>query len=233
MRSGIALALGMAVLVLAAPAHAGGAFESIVGVGAGGRSVEITLQQTGPRSEASLTGREVSVPSGGYVRVYPFIGGLPAIPGRFYARERVLCLYWREPVSNCVELTAAGSHLLAPIMRLPLRTGEPTRPTRVSFQSRILRYADGNIFAALELAFERSPRSVAPAVADGAMISVAWKGPDAAIRPTRLLLDPHGVSQSGRLFPLPRGVWCYLTANLPPTSASLSLIEASARICHP
>jgi hypothetical protein len=80
-------------LVSISGAAAGGAFEGIVGVGAHGMWRAISLNQTGARSEAALSGTAVSIPRGGFVRVYPFIGGLPAIPGRFYPASHVLCLY--------------------------------------------------------------------------------------------------------------------------------------------
>jgi len=78
-------------------AAAGGAFERIVGVGANGASLAISLNQTGARSDAALSGTAVAVPRGGYVRVYPFIGGLPAIPGRYYTASHVLCLTGTSP----------------------------------------------------------------------------------------------------------------------------------------
>jgi hypothetical protein len=48
--------------------------------------------------------------------------------------------------------------LLGPLARLPLRDQAPTTPVEVRYRSRVLRYADGNIFAALELALERPAR---------------------------------------------------------------------------
>src|SRR5438876_12452807 len=84
-------------LALAGTARAGGAFEQIVAVGANGQTKLAVLQQTGPRSESALAGIPVPVPTTGYIRIYPFIGQLPAIPGRFYPHEGVLCLYWHEP----------------------------------------------------------------------------------------------------------------------------------------
>jgi hypothetical protein len=99
------MARRLAVTVLVASAFvsvpgavAGGAFERIVGVGANGASLAVSLNQTGGRSDTALSGTAVAVPRGGYVRVYPFTGGLPAIPGRYYTASHVLCLYWHEPV---------------------------------------------------------------------------------------------------------------------------------------
>src|SRR5256886_9048192 len=101
------------------------------------------------RSDAAFSGSAVAVPRGGYVRVYPFIGGLPAIPGRYYTASHVLCLYWHEPVSNCSRLSANGVTLLSPFVSLPLRHLAPTAPVAVRYRSRLLRHANGNIFAAL------------------------------------------------------------------------------------
>src|SRR6266581_1072982 len=81
--------VGMA-LTSASRGVTGGSFERVVGVGARGASAVIKLNQTGSRSDSNLGGAAVAVPAGGYVRVYPFIGGLPAIPGRFYPVEHVL-----------------------------------------------------------------------------------------------------------------------------------------------
>jgi hypothetical protein len=211
-------------------AVAGGPFARIVGVGADGAWAAIKLNQTGPRSDSGLGVRAIAVPSGGYVRIYPLIGGLPGIPGRFYPAAHVLCLYWREPVSNCSRLGAAGTNLLAPFAALPLRHGAPTTPVAVRYRSRVLRYADGNIFAALELALERPalPRSSTPG--NAIALTVTWRGPDAARRPRKLFLTPVGAYTSNRLFPLQRGPWCYLAGNL--KDASFNLIAAIARRCH-
>jgi hypothetical protein len=211
-------------------AVAGGSFERVVGVGAKRAWTVIKLNQTGPRSDSVLGGTAVAVPSGGYIRIYPFIGDLPAIPGRFYPAIHVLCLYWHEPVSNCSRLSAAGTTLLAPFAGLPLRYKAPTTPVAVRHRSRLLRYADGNIFAALELALERPalPRSSAPR--NAIALTVTWRGLNVAHLPGQLFLTPNGVYSSRRLFPLPRGPWCYLAENL--RGASASLIEATTRICH-
>jgi hypothetical protein len=217
-------------LVSIPSAAAGGAFERIVGVGAHGAWRAISLNQSGPISEAALSGTAVAIPRGGYVRLYPFIGGLPAIPGRYYPARRVVCLYWREPVSNCSRLSAAGVTLLSPFASPPLRQLTPTAPVAVRYRSRVLRYANGNVFAALELALERPALAPSPPPSDAIKLGVTWRGPQAAHRPGTLFLTPKGVYASGRLFPLQRGPWCYLAENLP--KAPASLIEATSRICH-
>jgi hypothetical protein len=210
-------------------AVAGGSFERIVGVGANGTWAAINLSQTGPRSESVISGRAVSVPTAGYVRIYPSIGGLPAVPGRFYPGTHVVCLYWQEPVHNCSRLGAPGTALFAPFAKLPLRREAPTTAVAVRYHSRLLRYANGNIFAALELALER-PALPSPLPPDSIRLAVSWRGPNASRLPRSLFFTPKGVYSSRRLFPLQRGPWCYLAENLP--DASASLVEATSRICR-
>jgi hypothetical protein len=210
-------------------AVAGGSFERIVGVGANGTWAAINLSQTGPRSESVISGRAVSVPTAGYVRIYPSIGGLPAVPGRFYPGTHVVCLYWQEPVHNCSRLGAPGTALFAPFAKLPLRREAPTTAVAVRYHSRLLRYANGNIFAALELALER-PARAAPLPHDSIRLVVSWRGPDASRLPRSVFFTPKGVFSFRRLFPLQRGPWCYLAENLP--DASASLVEATSRICR-
>jgi hypothetical protein len=121
-------AIATAAFISVPGAVAGGPFARIVGVGAKGAWAAIKLNPTGPRSDSVLGGRAVAVSSGGYVRIYPLIGGLPGIPGRFYPSAHVLCLYWNEPVSNCSRLSVAGVALLAPLAGLPLLHEAPTTP---------------------------------------------------------------------------------------------------------
>jgi hypothetical protein len=226
----IAIAAAATVAFVCCPgAVAGGSFERIVGVGAKGAWTAIELDRAGSGSDAVLSGAVAAVPVGGYVRVYPFIGGLPAIPGRLYPAAHVLCLYWHEPVSNCSRLSAAGMRLLGQLARLPLRDQAPTVPVEVRYRSRVLRYADGNIFAALELALERParPSSLPP---NAIALTVSWRGPRVAQLPVQLYLTPIGVYASGQLFALRRGPWCYLAENL--RNGSAALIEATARICR-
>lgn len=223
-------ALVALVLVSVQGATAGGALDRIVGVGAHGVWRSISLKQTGSRSEAALSGTAAAAPHGGYVRLYPFIGDLPAIPGRFYPASHVVCLYWREPVSNCSRINASGMTLLSPFVSVPLRQLPPTTPVAVRYRSRVLRYANGNIFAALELALERPARIRSTVPPDAIRLTVSWRGPRASRLPSKLFLTPVDVYRSRRLFPLQRGPWCYLAGNLP--QASASLIEATSRICR-
>jgi hypothetical protein len=222
--------IATAAFVSVPVAVAGGSFERVVGVGVKGAWAAIKLNQTGPRSDSVIGGRAVAVPSGGYVRIYPSIGGLPAIPGRFYPAADVVCLYWHEPASNCSRLGAAGIRLLAPFAELPLRRDAPTTPVAVRYRSRLLRYANGNIFAALELALERKALSRSSAPRNAIALTVTWRGPNAAHRPRQLFLTPIGAYTPKRLFPLQRGPWCYLAENL--KDASATLIEATTRICQ-
>jgi hypothetical protein len=207
-------------------------FERIVGVGAHGAWSAISLNPTGPHSDlALLRGRPVAAPTGGYVRMYPIIGGLPAVPGRYYVSSHVLCFDRQGPVSSCSRLGEAGTKLLSPFARLPLRQLPPTAPVGVRYRSRLLRYANGNIFAALELAFERAPIAASSTRPRNSIrLGVTWRGPKATALPRTLLFAPSGVYASHRLFPLQRAPWCYLAENLP--GASPSLIDAANRLCR-
>lgn len=226
----IGLGVGVA-LVATPPAVAGGAFERIVAVGANGAWRAIDLRQSGPRSEDTLYGRGVRVPRGGFVRVYPSIGGLPGDPGRYYPRSQVICLYWDEPASNCMRLGSAGSELLSPFSRLPLRHQRPTTPVEMRYHSRLLRhFGNDNVLPAIELALERtSVRSPSPPHF-GVRLTLRWTGPRASLMPSVVRLAPHGVYASHRFFALARGPWCYLVGNLP--DASASLLEAETRACR-
>jgi hypothetical protein len=232
MRLRVSVALLFAVACVSVPsAAAGGPFTTILGVGADGAWRTIALRPTGEHSEAALAGKSVPVPNSGYVRVYSFVGGtLPGIPGRFYPRRATLCLYWREPVSNCSRLGAAGIKLLSPLSKLPLRVRPPTVPIEVRHRGRVLRYANGNIFAALELALERRGSAHPSVPRDAIPLAVRWRGPAAIHYPEHLLLTPVGVYSARHLFPLGRDPWCYLAINLPHVTAQL--IEATSRVCR-
>jgi hypothetical protein len=231
MRAQVVLGVAaLAVLLASSPTRAGGSLERIVAVGAGGASRAIELAPSGPRSESALSGSSVAVPAGGYVRLYPMIGGLPAMPGRFYPAASVLCLYWHEPASNCVRLGGTGSMLLRAFTRLPLRREPPTTVVAVRWRGRLLARADGNVFAALELALERRPRFGATRPHVPIALGLRWRGPRRAGRPVRILLAQDGVYWAGRLFPLPRSIWCYVGGNL--SGAPALLVEATTRRCR-
>lgn len=229
----LAPAAVLAAILLAPAAQAGGPFERIVAVGAGGGSSTIELSPSGPRSEAALSGVAVNAPAGGYVRLYSFIGPLPAEPGRFYPASHVTCITWKSAPLGCVRLGNAGLRLLEPAGRLPLRHDGLTAPISVSFAGHVLPYANGNIFAAFELAFELPPAAaVQPVRSDDAVpLSVVWRGPAAHSRPQALLLTPTGIVANGVLRPLGRGIWCYLSVNIPDRlkSARLDAEIASER----
>lgn len=128
-----------------------------------------------------------------------------------------------------MQLGSAGIELLSPFAELPLRHLTPTAPVEVRYRSRPLRYADGNIFAAIELALERtSVRRLAPP-AHAVPLAVRWSGPRASRMPSVLGLAPHGLYAGHRFFGLARGPWCYLAYNLP--HAPVTLLEAVDRIC--
>jgi len=122
----------------------------------------------------------------------------------------VVCFYWHEPASNCARLSASGRRLLAPLVRLQLRSDAPTTPVAVRYRSRLVRYADGNIFAALELAVERPSLRRSSVRPNAIALAVTWRGPNVAHMPDDIFLTPIGVYARGNLFPLQRGPWCYL-----------------------
>ena len=63
----LALTVILAAILVAPAARAGGSFERIVAVGAGGGSSTIELAASGPRSESALSGTPVNAPAGGYI----------------------------------------------------------------------------------------------------------------------------------------------------------------------
>ena len=224
---GIAAVAVLAAVLVAPAAQAGGSFERIVAVGAGGASRAIVLAQSGPHSATALTGTAVAAPAGGYVRLYTFIGTLPAEPGRFYPGSSVACLSWQSAPAGCVKLGSAGAQLLSPFRGLAPRHDELTVPTSVSFSGHMLAYARANVLLAFELAFER-PAVTAGSTRRGMPLEVAWKGPDANGRPRALILTPAGLVANGELRPLSRGIWCYVALNIPDRLKSFALDAAIA-----
>jgi hypothetical protein len=97
-------------------------------------------------------------------------------------------------------------------------------------RSHLLRYANGNIFAALELALERPARAASPTPHDAVALTVTWRGPRAVLRPAAVFLTPAGVYAARRRFTLQSAPWCCLTENL--LDAPASLLEATSRICR-
>jgi hypothetical protein len=116
------------------------------------------------------------------------------------------------------------------LAQLPLRSDAPTTPVAVRYRSRLVRYADGNIFAALELAVERPSLRRSSVPPNAIALAVTWRGSNVAHMPHDIFLTPIGVYARGNLFPLQRGPWCYLAGNL--RDASASVIEATTRICR-
>jgi hypothetical protein len=95
-------------------------------------------------------------------------------------------------------------------------TARVHHPVAVNYRSHRLRYANGNIFAAVELALERPAKArTAPTTPPNAIkLGVVWRGPKAARLPRSVFLTSTGVYTSRRFFPLKRGPWCYLAENL-------------------
>jgi hypothetical protein len=219
-----AFALGGA----AAPtASAGGPFARLIGVGRTGVSIEITLQPSGIRSDASLFigGPRVAAQTSGYVRLFPLIGGLPGVPGRYYPAAQTLCWSWHQPDRDCHRANATARQLLAPLAVLPRWPVAPTVLDKLDYRGRRVRPALGNLLVALELAFDRRPvRATAAGPGAGAFAFVGrWHGPAARLRPRRFTLGPRGVYSGGLLYGLDRGVWAFADANRVPAANTQGL----------
>src|SRR4051794_30799598 len=169
----------LALSAVPSTARAGGPFERVVGVGAGGHWIGLHLDPSGPRSENVLTGSRVGAPPLRYVRLYTLIGGLPGIPGRYYPAAGVLCLSWARTPPSCLSLVTAGRRLLRPLARLPRLAGPPTTLVRVVPGTGVLRTL--NVHLGVELAFERPP-AAGVRQQSGNAIRLALSG--AARRPT-------------------------------------------------
>lgn len=222
-------AAALAVLALAGSsprsASAGGPFERLVGVGAGGDWREVRLAPTGARSDASLLagGAHVARPSGGYVRLFPMVGGLPGIPGRYYPGRRVLCWSWQQPDRGCWRANETAVRLLGPLAHLPVWRQEPTVLSELRYQGRRVRPALANLLVGLELAFERRSVTAGPAPAQALRFTGRWRGPAAASRPRRFALGPSGVYAGRVRYPLERGVWAFADANRLPGATTAGL----------
>lgn len=212
-------------------AQAGGPFERLIGVGAQGTWRTIRLAPSGPRSDASLLagGSRVARPGRGYLRLFPMIGGLPGIPGRYYPAERVLCWSWRQPDRDCRRASATAVRLLTPLASLPRWSEEPTLLAELRYRGRRVRPGLANLLVALELAFERPGLATAKVPPGALRFTGRWRGPAASQRPRRFALGPAGVYVNGRLYRLDQGVWAFADANrLPgPTTAGLTVRAAS------
>ena len=215
----------------AAPtAGAGGPFERMIAVGTDGSWRAIRLAPSGPRGDASLLagGRQVARGAGGYVRLFPTIGGLPGIPGRYYPGARVLCWSWRQPDRSCWRASPAAVRLLAPVAALPLWTEPPTVLAELRYRGRRVRPALANLLVGLELALERRGVPVKTSVPGSALhFTARWRGPDAAGRPRSFALGPDGVYAGGARYPLERGVWAFAVANGRPGATTAGLTVAT------
>jgi len=183
--------------------YGGGKFEEIVAIGKGGATRTITLAKRGARSDSSLFhGKAMRRPNDGYLRVFPFIGGLTGIPGRFYPREGVLCLSWTDQPAGCRALGAAGQRLMSPLRNLPLRTAPPTSPIgfRGKFQS--YSWARRNVLVAIEMGFDRRPHCCEARPTEAIPVVVTWRGPLAAHRPNAFALTPAGIYSRRAVYPL-------------------------------
>lgn len=196
-------------------ADAGGPFKRLVGVGEEGEWREIRLAAKGPRSDASLFrgGSRLVLPEGGYVRLFPTIGGLPGIPGRYYPAEHVLCWSWRQPDRDCWRANPTAVRVLAPLASLPRWRQAPTVLAELRHRGQLVRPALANLRVGLELGFDRRGVPATTIPPSALRFTGRWRGPDAAQRPRRFALGPLGVYSGGLLHRLERGVWAFADAN--------------------
>jgi hypothetical protein len=197
------------VLVGAAPAYAKD-IESIVVVGSDGRSLTI-------KPERAVLGVMLYHPAsvydvrpkparsrGSYVRIYPVgHGGFPVILGRFYPATHALCFSWNQALAprSCGHL-APPRRLLAASRRVAHFHGRPTALAVLHPGG------SANLFAALELAFDRYRLAHASRRPANCLPFVAtWHGPSAARRPTRVCVSRRGLYARGRLYPAGPAVW--------------------------
>jgi hypothetical protein len=205
------VAFGLIALTAASPAAAKDV-ESLVVVGADGRSVTLEPEREvlgvmlyHPASVYNVRPRRAA-PRGGYVKIYPLgPGGMPAMHGRFrfYPATSALCFGWNQalPPRECGRL-GPPRRLIAASRRVALFYGTPP------FLALLKPRGNDNLFAALELAFDRyrSARTV-PRPARCLRFTAEWYGPRSVQRPTSLCVSRRGVYARGRLYPAGSAVW--------------------------
>lgn len=199
-------------------ADAGGPFARLIGVGEEGEWREIRLAAKGPQSDASLFrgGRRMALPTSGYVRLFPTIGGLPGIPGRYYPADHVLCWSRRQPDRDCWRANATAVRLLSPLASLRRRRQTPTVLAELRHRGQLVRPALANLRVGLELGFARRGVPAATIPPTALRFTGRWRGPEAGLRPRRFALGPLGVYSGGLLHRLGRGVWGFAYANRSP-----------------
>jgi hypothetical protein len=184
--------------LIATPTASAKILTKVVGIGAGGASVELTGLDWGALRMGNLD----APPSGRFVLVYPLMErGVPAQPGRFYPETGAACFSWnRAAVGECWRVSA---ELATRLSVLPAIVGEPTILSTLRFSGRPgLLTSNGAV--AIELAFGRSgiarplrkrPLGCWPARA-------SWTGPDAPLRPDRFWACRSGIWTAGKLYPV-------------------------------
>lgn len=204
MRSLLALTTLAAVVLGAAPSAGAKLGDSVVLVGADGRSF---VQPLRPGMWSAL-GRldAVEPPRAGYVLAYPLLrGGLPARPGRWYPRARIYCSGWRTGVeAGCGAIGEEVARRLAGGRGVPLFYRSPKTLARL-WRAGVAQPVAGNVSAALELAFAQYAWSRAAGVPPGCVpFRAVWRGPRARARPTGFCVGrAGGVYTGGRVFALP------------------------------
>src|SRR5882762_52747 len=92
-------AIVVVATLIATPTASAKILTKVIGIGAGGASVELTGLDWG----ALRMGDRDAPASGGFVLVYPLMErGVPAQPGRFYPETGAACFSWnRAAVGEC------------------------------------------------------------------------------------------------------------------------------------
>jgi hypothetical protein len=203
------IALALLALAAASPAQAKD-IESIVVVGSDGRSLTITPERAvlsvvlyHPASVYDVRPKRAR-PRGGYVKIYPLgSGGMPAIPGRFYPATGALCFAWNQAVAprSCGRL-GTPRQLVDASRRLALFLGGAT------VLAVLHPGGTANLFAALELAFDRY-RSARPARRPARCLrfTATWYSEEGTQRPATLCISRRSVYAGGRLYPTGPAVW--------------------------
>jgi hypothetical protein len=203
----------VALLAFAASAQAGGAPERIIAVGGNGHWASIPLGQNEGDALDAL-GPSVPRPSTGFVRVYPLIGELPGLPGRFYPSAGTFC--WDRPGAlgrpgSCHRTGPKTVRVLRSTSRLsPLHaTTNVVRMTQCGVDKGLT-----NVAVGIELAFERGLSRPTRFPVHAFQLEVTWLGPEANQRPRIVFVTPAGIFARGRTYRAPRGVWEFAQANL-------------------
>lgn len=206
----LAVAFAVAAL-LVVPSAAAKGITGVAVIGADGRSRTLAV---GEEFLAQLRPSTVEVrePRGGYLLVYPLMGGgLPAQPGRFYPDTGAACFSWTLAADSCAAVDPALARRLGST-GLRATRAEPTRIVSLRWNG-APEALPSNYASALELVLTRTAlaRSAAARRYCAMRFRAAWHGPGAASRPTRFCVQSTGLYARGRVYPLTKGLYTALS----------------------